>query len=334
MPIHRRPGTEIIRAALEIVRHDGDIKSAAKTLERERGHRTTEVRLLNELAERGAVGAAMTGSADWAGSVSEEIFSTFIDAVAERSILGRAGFIPAPINARVGSMTTAIAAGWRGEAAAIPVREGVFGVEPLAPLSVASLVAFSRELLEFANTDIEELLRRRLIAAAVEAIDSAFIDPTNSGVTDVKPASVLSAPTATTATGALDTDLKALISDFAGDLERATFILHPKTAAACYSILHQTIGLRGGELVGAPAIVSRSCPNDVIALLDADGIAVAMGAPEIAGSAYTDIKLDDDPENSGQVLSGFQHEIASVKLVQRCNWAAVRTGAAAYLDGV
>lgn len=336
MLTRHRPGLQIARAAILLAKCDGIPLVAKEYAERKFGADSATARLLRDLERKAVVSAANTNEPNWGGSVAEEVFGEFFDAVAERSIVGRLGALPAPLNSTVSGLSTAFGAGWIGQGAAIPLARGVFSKDSLSPLKVGTIVALTLETLRLSNTEVEEIVRRRLIAAAAEAIDRSFIDPDNAGSANVEPASILSAPMPTTSTGNLNGDLEALVDDFAGDHARAAFVISPKRAAKSHGTDHPDIGLGGGSLIGAPAIVSRSCPDDVIALLDADGIAVAMAPPDIDVSTEADLLMSDDPAGDGSaaLVSGWQSDLVSIRLIQRANWAAVRTGAAAYVDGV
>lgn len=333
MHFNSRPGQSIAKYAIALANNDASPNRAALTLEKQFGADSEEAHVARAFAQKAAVLPAQVTEANWGGSIAAQQFGEFVVAVTEQSILGRLNPLPAPANSTVASLTTAIGADWRQEAKPIPLRRGTMSSAALDPLGIASLVAVSKALIKTGNDDAVEIVRRRLIAAAIETIDAAFIDPTNGGTANVKPASVLNAPTAVPTTGDANDDLQALIADFGGDLDRASFVAHPKTYASMNGSLYPDVGLRSGSLLNAPAIASRSCPAGVIALLDADGICLAMSAPSVDTSDKPTVIMADDAADPGQAVSMWQAGVTAIRLIQNANWAAIRAGSASYISG-
>jgi len=333
MRIKSHPGSDLALVATALANCEGSQEHAALSLEKQFGADSAAARLARVMGAKAAVLPSTTFDADWGGAIAQPPFGEFVDAVREQSIIGRLNPLPAPLNSKAASLTTAIGADWREQAKPITVRKGVISSETLDPLGIACLVILSTELVKTSNPDAIEIVRRRLIAAAADAIDAAFIDPVNAGTANVKPASVLNAPTAITSTGDANDDLQALIDDFEGDLDRASFVAHPKTYASMNGSLYPNVGIRSGNLLNAPAIASRSCPTGVIALLDADAIAVAMGAPLVEASDQGTVNMADDASDPGQAVSMWQASLTAIRLIQNANWSAVRAGSASYISG-
>ena len=82
-------------------------------------------------------------------------------------------------------------------------------------------------------------------------MDTAFIDPTNAGTTNVKPAAVTynvsDASGGSPASASAADDIETLVSIFSGDLDKAYLVMPPLLAAKLSSADRPNIGARGGE---------------------------------------------------------------------------------------
>jgi hypothetical protein len=125
-------------------------------------------------------------------------------------------------------------------------------------------------------------------------------------------------------------DLKAIVADFEGDLAAASFVMSPEIAVALSGIERPNVGMRGGELLGAPVITSRNSPAGLIALIDPTGIAVGEGVAEIRVSTDASIELDDQPDSpetdSTVWVSLFQHNLTGILAERVMNWRVARPG--------
>lgn len=300
--------------------------------------------------------AAVSGgdtSGDWSGLVDLNAAAReFLDAVAPATILGKLeGLRRVPANVSYVRTATAAIAYWVGESKAIPVSPLAFNRSRMAALKVAALVVFSKELLENASPEAEALVRRDLIRAAAIATDAAFITPTNAGVAGLMPASITNGATSFASTSNLSDDLTNMIAAFGGDFRTAAFVLSPQLAAQIAlntggKGLGAGLGLRGGELMGLPAIVSRSSAADsdgaVLVLVDAANVVAVDEGAEIALAGQATIEMADNPSGATDTptsmgstrVSLFSTDSAALRLTRLVNWAAnpgsvvVVTGAA------
>ncbi len=194
--------------------------------------------------------------------------------------------------------TVGFNAAWVGEGQPVPVSSAAFDESTLAPRKVAALTVVTKELALSADPAAEAFIRDDLVAAVVAAIDSTFIDPANAGVSGVKPASVTYGAPSTNATGDALDDVRLLIDAFPGDLQRAVVIGSPSTFAAMNEpLVMPNIGVRGGDLLGIPAIPSTAA-GDTLALIDPDGIAYGNGTVETKIATEATIQMLDNPTNS------------------------------------
>lgn len=264
-----------------------------------------------------------------------------------------------PARVRAIAATAGSTAYWSGERAPRPISKLTLAGETLEPLGVVAMLVTTTELLRSGSPDAETTLSRDLAAAAAAALDSAFIDHTNAGTAGVKPASITNGVTPYYSTGAgltsIDSDLGVLVnalSDAGSDLQSAQWVIAPRTA--CYLarlryptgvLAYPNIGMKGGELMGLPVIVSAHVPVDAsspgfgntsITLVDASQVTVADeggGKFELGKSAT--IEMTDSPSGgTTSLVSMFQSDSAALKVTRYANWRRCRDGMAQVMLGV
>jgi hypothetical protein len=151
-------------------------------------------------------------------------------------------------------MADAVAASWRDEGAAYrdsPIK--LTRVTGLEPFDVGAMIVASNEVLRDAALDAELWLRDQLVKALAVALDAAFIDPSNSGSADVKPASV------TNGTGTAGDSPQEYWGDtYTGNPLNSWIVINPWTAARLSGAARTVVGVRGGTLAGFPVITSTA----------------------------------------------------------------------------
>jgi HK97 family phage major capsid protein len=279
-------------------------------------------------------------------------FSAFVRPL---TLVGRMeGFRRVPLRVRLLTGTGGSTAYWVGEAQPKPISKMAFDNLVLDPLKVAAICVTTQELLKFSNPKADETLQDDMKAAAVEALDLAFIDPLNTGVPGVRPASITSGATPTPSSGStiaqIDADLKAMVDELTNagsNLASAVWIMSPTTAVAL-SLKRGTGGnpaypgvtAKGGELLGLPVLTTPHMGGDsngeFIALVDA--AAIAMGdedQAQISVSTQGSIQLSDTPTpGSTAVTSLWQTNTAAVKVERFLNWELRRPEFVAVLSEV
>lgn len=291
----------------------------------------------NQIAKAAAITASET---------SDRLADAFLDAVRERTALGRLPFRKAAFNTR----TIAAAAGshgyWVGEAKPIPLSKPALAGVSLAPLTVAALIAMTREALRDASPTTEAGIRRDLEAAVAAALDEAAFDPTNAGVTDERPGSLTYGATPVMSSGndatALRTDVAALLGVFGGDVATAALLMSPRTALQI-SLLPQPLGnadltVNGGSLFGLPVVTTGALAGgsygDYMALIDCGGAAVALGRLDVLESYDATLVMADNPSAPSEVVSMFQSGTVALRATCAANWKNLRTGGVVLLTGV
>jgi hypothetical protein len=290
--------------------------------------------------------ANVPGASTLSGSYGNPLVSSegaageFFRLVLEQSVLGRMqGTRRIPFHTPTISQYSGATGSWVAEGAPIPMSS--FVAERFTGLDTWKCSAMSvatRELLR--EPEAEEFIRADLVRACVHAVDQAFLDPSNAGTPDVKPASILNSVTETGAGSSpqdVDDDFREMIADFGGNLENAYWVFSPVTGALLHSSDHTQIGPRGGSFYGIPAVTSRNAAAGVVALIDASSIALATGGIEIEASEKGTIEMQDSPTNNSVVptqtqhVSLFQTGSVAFKVTMTANWKLLRLNGAAWI---
>ncbi len=237
--------------------------------------------------------------------------------VEQAAVVGRLGLHIILLNMRVTGLTSGATAYWVSAAAPKPFSSmAVLGMT-LPPLKVAGGFIITKEFTRTADPRAEPQLRADLTRAASEEIDRTFLDPSNAGVADERPASVTNGVTPIASADSPSEDIAALISAFTGDLASASFVTDPVTAAqialardAGGGFLFPDAGPRGGSILGLPLVVSRASPRDSsggqLVLLDGTGIVYGSLGVKTEVSEQAAIAMSDDPDSPAEMVSLFQ----------------------------
>lgn len=275
----------------------------------------------------------------------------FLGLVREASIVGR---LPnarrVPFHVRNTRMVNGTRGFWVGEAKPIPLSKPSITGSVLDQLKVASIVVATRDAMSEAlngGSGLSEAnLQDDLLRAASLSLDEAFLDSSNAGVANVRPAAITYGATSIASTGDPAADLKAMIASFQGDLDTASFVTDPLTATqmalardAGGAFLFPDLGPRGGSVLNIPVLTSRASPYDSnggqIALIDAAGLATGMDDLEYSVATDASLLMADDPESgSADVVSLFQTNSVAFRLTVLANWERQRTNGVVVVTGV
>ena len=226
---------------------------------------------------------------------------------------------------------------WKDEGAAYsqsPIK--LTRVTGLEPFDVGAMIVASNEVLRDAALDAELWLRDQLVKALAVAVDAAFIDPANSGTSDVKPASVTNG-TGTAGDFAFGVVLRIRGDQFTGDPLNAWIILNPWTAARLSGAARPNVGARGGSLAGFPVITSTAVNPEDIIVLDPACIAVAMGNADLRVSQQASVQMDSAPSMTSTTDGSGVTAVSQVSMWQtnstafigsiNANWRLTRDNA-------
>jgi hypothetical protein len=165
-------------------------------------------------------GSAISGN--WAADLvltEGGAFADFANFLRPETILGKLSLRQVPFDTALGISTSAGAGYWVGEGQPKPLTAFNVDKATLPPLKCANIVVLTEELLRRESYSAETLVRDEMAGALVQLIDTAFIDPTNAGTSNVKPASIANGAPHSAATGTGDADdvrkdLRSLINEF------------------------------------------------------------------------------------------------------------------------
>lgn len=272
------------------------------------------------------------------GSVALSDTALF-SAVRERAILFRLNPRRMGFNTRslyVDNLTAA----WVGQGAPLPVTKANFDNTGLDPFKLGALTVATKESIE-TGPQVEQSLFDDLTRAIVDELDATFLDPANAGTADVIPAAITNGITPVTATSDPEADIASLIAAFDGNLRSAYFTMAAKTAAKLAATrIGRDIGLRGGELMGAPVLTSETAPETSLALIDPGGIHAAFDNDiRISSSQHGAIEMDTAPTNDASTPTAadlvplFSANAIAFKGVLAASWKRAIDGRVAVLQG-
>lgn len=268
------------------------------------------------------------------------IDTAIFSAVRERAVLFRMrGVRRTGFNIRSLSVAGTVA-NWVGEGAPLPFTKPVFDSSGLDAFKLAGGTVATMEALQNGPA-IETTLYEELVRAVTDEVDASLLDPSNAGVADVAPPSITNGISPVDASGNPDGDIANLIADFSGDLRSAYFTMHPTTAAKLAALnIGRDLGVRGGELLGAPVLTSATAPTTSIALIDPTGLLMAhdddvlltssqSGAVEVAASPTQ----DGLTPTGAELLSLFQQNLWGFKALLHASWKRATDDAVSVLQG-
>ncbi len=290
---------------------------------------------------------------NWGSDLFQQEAAAFFGVVAEQTIPGRLiGLGRVPLNVRLLTGNTPATAYWRGSGQPAPLTAMAYGEQALKPLEVSALAVVTEELARSTDPAAEGMIRAELIRAASQAIDNAFLDPTNAGVANAKPASItygateLNNPTSDPAEA-----LALLFRMFNGDWRFAHLIMEPDVAgrialfrdpSGCMPYVAD-LGPKGGTLAGVPVLTTREFAEDstgaTIALVDASGIAYGDAGAAVKVSSQATIEMLTDPTNDSgtgtatEQVSLFQTNAVATLIQRQVNWKRARSNAVVVLTG-
>lgn len=348
-------GRALARYVRSLILAQGDPVAAAAFAASQRwAHSTPEV----ELGLKAAVSAITVAEDAGSPTLSHPLARDLADALRPLTLLGRLqGLRRVPHNSRLLHVASGTSGSWTGEGIPVPLGALDFDAASLPPLKVNALAVITAELARSSAPSAEGAISRDVLAACAAAADATFIDPENAGTASVKPASVTSAGTSITSSGSsiaqIDSDLRDAVNVLDGadvDLGTAAWIMRGRTAAFLSTLrgtggglAYPGMGIRGGELLGLPALVSNGVPYDSnsptetsISLVCASEVWLADdGAAQIELSQQASLQMDSAPAEGAQAMvSLWQAGLSAVKVTRFVNWKLRRATGCAVITGV
>lgn len=309
--------------------------------------------------------AGTTLSGNWASDlVSPEgaAVAAFLEYLRPATILGKFGQGSVPALTSLDFYTPYVietgggAAYWVGEGKPKPLTAFDYDRSTLTPLKIANIAVLTEENIRRSSPNSDQVVRNALVKAIAAGLDVAFIDPSNNGSANVKPASITyqAATVASTGDDADDIrlDVRALFQKFidANNAPTQGVWIMSATNALALSLMVNPLGqpefpgltMTGGTFQGLPAIVSEHI-GDVVALVNAKdiflgdegGVAVDMSREASIEMRSTGLGMDATAGTATAAsVSMFQTNSVALRAEREINWKRARSSAVAYLTSV
>jgi HK97 family phage major capsid protein len=288
-------------------------------------------------------------------------FADFADFLRPQTVVGKfgqgdiPGFTRVPFNTALGIQTLAGNGYWVGEGKPKPLTAFNVDKTTLAPLKCANIVVLTEELLRNASYSAETLVRNEMVNALVQLIDSDFLDPTNSGTSGVKPASITNGAPTGVASGTGDADdiradLRSLLNEFitANSDGQIVLVMRSTDALAAGMMVNALgqaefpgINARGGTIASLPIITSQAAPSGTVIAVQPSEIYFADdGGFMVDVSREASLQMLDNPTNdtvtptATSLVSLWQTNSVGFRAERILNWAKRRTTAVSYVSGV
>lgn len=313
---------------------------------------------------KAAVDIGTTTDSDFAAPLVNYtvLANEFIEFLRPQTVIGRIpGLRNVPFNVRVPRQTGGATAQWVGEGAPKPVGQQAFDYVQLGYTKLAIISAITQELARFSQPNAETLIRDDLAKSVVQQMDVDFLEPTNAGTSNVKPASITNGITPIPSLGATEAnireDVKALFNAFiSGNIDPtgSVWLMHTSTALGL-SLMVNALGqpafpgitMNGGTFFGLPVVTSGSTgfspdisPTEkIVVLAKANDILLADdGQVTIDTSSEASVQMDSEPTNpvaaATVLISAFQQNLLFIRAERFINWVRGRTNAVAVLGNV
>lgn len=314
--------------------------------------------LVKSLTTKGAVNAASTGAATWAGNLINEGgvgFADFVEFLRPRTLLGQISgrLRNLPFDTPVLVQGTGGTAKWTKEGDSKPLTQWTYTRAKMAPLKVAAIAAATKESLMRASVAADALLRDELARAVGSAIDSTFVSA-SAAVADTSPAGIRNGVSAVALTGdgtiaGIRCDIAAMLKELVGDnlSVSGAFWVMPETLAIDLSLVANEVGNaafpgitpQGGTLAGLPVFTSQFMPTPdsngpVVMLMKGDEIFLGdEGGIQVSMSDQASLVMDDAPSGSSvtptaaQMVSLWQTNSVGFLVERFINFQKRRTAA-------
>lgn len=316
---------------------------------------------------KAAVAAGTTTDSTWALPLVEynQFAGDFVEFLRPQTILGKFGQagIPSlraiPFNVHVRGQTSGGEGYWVGQGAPKPLTKFDYNDAYLGYAKVANIAVLTEELMRFSNPSAEALVRDSLAGALIARLDTDFVDPGKTAVSNVSPASVTNGVTPVVSSGtdadAIRVDVKAAMQTFitANITPTGGVWIMSSSTALSLSLMRNALGqkefpditMMGGTFEGLPVITSEYVGGDssggYVILANASDIWLADdGNVVVDASREASLQMLDNPTNNSaagtatSMVSMFQTNSVAIRAERWINWQKRRTSAVALISGV
>lgn len=286
----------------------------------------------------------------------------FVDWLRPQMITGRFGMGGVPSFSNIGFyepyviQTAGGTGGWVGEAKPKPATAFDFDRSTLTPLKMAAITVLSDRNIRYSSPQSDVVIRNELARMLIQLEDATFIDPTNSGTSNIKPASITNGVEAIASTGTdledVDLDIRSAMARFTAannSLSQGVWIMSPDNAIAL-SLMRNALGSLafgginkdGGMFMNLPVITSSAAGTYVTLVNAADIFYADEGGVQVDASRETAIEMKDQANlaqdgsaaTGASLVSMFQNNLVALRAEKTVNWKRRRTVSVSYLSGV
>jgi hypothetical protein len=279
---------------------------------------------------KAAVPAAGTSGEDYSDLDGFAGLDELRTAIERRLLPERMGAVRVPFRTAVPFQGDAATGYWVSETGPKPVgRFSATGVA-LPSRKVEALAAVTKDLLRSPSPDADAAILRILRNAVVRRVNATFAS-SDAAVDGEAPAGIGAGATGAGDPAQIVAGLEAVVeaADTADtDLTAAEWILSPAHAVEIAAAIGtDRLGLRGGELFGAPAHTDPAA--ETVYLVDPTRLALAVGSVDIEVARHASLEMDDDPQHGGtsptaaNLVSMFQTNSVAFLVGVFVNWEAL-----------
>lgn len=225
-----------------------------------------------------------------------------------------------------------------GEGVAKPVRPIVLQASDMTPAKVACVIVLTKELIDALGVEGLNILGRELRGSIGQASDAGFLAALTGNSSEAEGSDVDSFASF------LDAFEEGLRLLNLGAGSRVFAIMTPENmksvAVQAYGAGVATLGWNGGELAGVEFVVSDAQSADRLTLVDASGLAVALGEITLKASDEALVQMDTAPSmesttpTATQGVSMFQTNSRALMCEREFSIKAIRVASYAHLTGI
>jgi HK97 family phage major capsid protein len=240
-----------------------------------------------------------------------------------------------PVNLQnIAVATSAASATTVGSGEVKPVTKMGLTQIQVTPKKTTAIVAVSKELLQFASSNI---FAQELTNAVAEAMDASFVSEITNGIS----------PTTSAGGGpvAILTDLAAVLASLSIGANSKVFLLVSSDIAKLWSVkttaqgelLFPNMTPTGGEVQGMTVIVTSAVSGQIVGV-DASQIAAASGNILLDTSEEATLQFDTTPDSppssSTNLVSLWAMNFAGIRATRYWAVGRLRTACVAVISGV
>lgn len=311
--------------------------------------------LCKSMFTKAAVAGAVTTAPAWAGVLADpqDLVSEFVEWMFPTTIVGKLTKVKkVDFNYEIPRQTGKSTAAWTKDGGATPVSALAFDKVTIGRTALSAMCYTSKRNLRFAHRNAETIFRDDLAKDIRRLLDSDFVDPTNAGTANVKPASITDGLTPIAPSGtdvdAVNTDIASLVRTIVAanlSISGVSLIMNEDMALSIGLLTNALgqhafpeLGPSGGMLLKMPVIASNSVGNgDIIAVHEPSIYLATDDDVSIDFSGEASIQADDAPTQDASTGTGttsvsmFQTRSVAFLAEMYANWVVARTGAVAMI---